>query len=85
MPDGELVGIPIFKGEGIRKSCDSFLDNWYKETSKDPVIFGHKTSKKKCPVCGGEVHTMKRDTTNFYWRIKCYHRYTKERIKKSLI
>ena len=55
MPDGMICSISVFEGEDPDKKIKEFIDNWYKVTKENPMLFDHFLIKQKCPNCGGEL------------------------------
>ncbi|MCQ2776432.1 MAG: hypothetical protein MJ217_01750 [Bacilli bacterium] len=69
MPDGSMLGLYVCDGENKRNKIKNFINHWIDVTGKDPVMYGHKISKDKCPLCGGEIHYK----NGHSWCIDCKH------------
>ena len=70
MPDGTLLGLPIFDGENMREKVADFQKHWKEVTSKNPELYKHNVIKdRKCPKCGGELHSKGARV----WCINCDH------------
>lgn len=83
MPDGFLLTVSLYEGESAREKINSFIDNWYKITSREPIKFDHFDIKDKCPKCGGPMRCKLVDNHAMIWCLyrRCGYHDVKENPK----